>query len=320
MPKTSLKELFRFSRKEQAGIVLLLLLVWFTGRVPDLWFYFHRSAPPDTAGCAAALRSLEAAAAEAASKPLPSDRPSDRPAGRVAAAVVPATLFYFDPNTLSAEGWQRLGVSARTAATIDRYRQKGGRFRSAADLERIYGLSPSLCRQLQPYVRIIRSVATSRPDSGMHAERRDTAYHYTAWHRKPPPRVIDVNSADTADWQLLPGIGPGFARRIVAFREKLGGFYDITQVGECYGLPDSTFKKIQPFLQIGSGSLKKIDLNLTDEKSLAAHPYIRYKLARLIVQYRSAHGHFRHVEELRQLPLVDDVIYRKIEHYIVITF
>lgn len=316
MPKTSLKELFRFSRKEQAGIVLLLLLVWLTARVPDLWFYLHRDAPPDTAGCATALRSLEAAAAEAANKPLPYDRPAER----VAATVVPATLFYFDPNTLPVEGWLRLGVSARTAATIDRYRQKGGRFRSAADLERIYGFSPALWRQLQPYVRITRSAATSRPDSGMHAQRRDTAYHYSAYHRKPPPRIIDVNTADTADWQLLPGIGPGFARRIVAFREKLGGFYEVSQVGECYGLPDSTFKKIQPFLQIGNGSLKKIDLNLTDEKSLAAHPYIRYKLARLIIQYRSAHGHFRHVEELRQLPLVDDVIYRKIEHYIVITF
>ncbi|NLR65481.1 helix-hairpin-helix domain-containing protein [Chitinophaga varians] len=316
MHKTPLKELFRFSRKEQAGVVLLLLLVWLTSRVPDLWVYLHGAAPPDTVGCAAALQALEAATAAAANQPLPPDVPADR----VGAAVVPATLFCFDPNTLPAEGWQRLGVSARTAATIDRYRQKGGRFRSAADLERIYGLSPSLCRQLQPYVRITRTVANSRPDSIMHAERRDTAYHYSTYHRKPPPRTIDVNAADTAEWQLLPGIGPGFARRIVAFREKLGGFYDISQVSECYGLPDSTFKKIQPFLQIGNGSLKKIDLNLTDEKSLAAHPYIRYKLARLIIQYRSAHGGFRHVEELRQLPLVDDVIYRKIEHYIVITF
>ncbi|NML35638.1 helix-hairpin-helix domain-containing protein [Chitinophaga sp. G-6-1-13] len=316
MHKTSLKELFRFSRKEQAGIVLLLLLVWLTSRAPDLWFYLHGTAPPDTAGCAAALRSLEAAAADVTNKPLAPDLPADR----VAAAVVPAALFYFDPNTLPAEGWQRLGVSARTAATIDRYRQKGGRFRSAADLERIYGLSPSLCRQLQPYVRITGSVADRRPDSSMHAERRDTAYHYGARHRKPLPQAIDVNAADTAEWQLLPGIGPGFARRIVAFREKLGGFYDVSQVGECYGLPDSTFKKIQPLLQISNGSLKKIDLNLTDEKSLAAHPYIRYKLARLIIQYRSAHGAFRRVEELRQLPLVDDVIYRKIEHYIVITF
>ncbi len=310
MRKTSLKELLRFSRKEQAGIVLLLLLVWLTSRAPDLWFYWYPVAVPDTTGCAAALRSLEAAAAEALRPP---------PADSVAATVMPPrALFYFDPNTLPAEGWQRLGVSARTAATIDRYRQKGGRFRAAADLQRIYGLAPALCRQLQPYVRI--ASATVMRDSGRQAERRDTAYHYREYQRKPPPRTIDVNTADTADWQALPGIGPGFARRIVAFREKLGGFYDVSQVGECYGLPDSTFKKIQPFLQIGNGSLKKIDLNLTDEKSLAAHPYIRYKLARLIVQYRNAHGGFRRVEELRQLPLVDDVIYRKIEHYIVITF
>lgn len=315
MPKTPLKELFRFSRKEQAGIVLLLVLVALTSRAPDLWFYMHRSTLPDTTGCAAAMLALETAAGEESRLPVTDS---------VAATVVPPVLFYFDPNTLPIADWQRLGVSARTAATIDRYRQKGGRFRTAADLERIYGLSPALCRQLQPYVRIVRNSASARPDTAWRRERRESPYTYrkdsSAYHRKPPPRAIDINTADTAEWQALPGIGAGFARRIVAFREKLGGFYDISQVGECYGLPDSTFKKIQPFLQISNGSLKKLDLNLTDEKSLAAHPYIRYKLARLIVKYRSAHAGFRRVEELRQLPLVDDVIYRKIEHYIVITF
>ncbi|WP_298707717.1 helix-hairpin-helix domain-containing protein [Chitinophaga sp.] len=135
------------------------------------------------------------------------------------------------------------------------------------------------------------------------------------WERKAVP-VIDINTADSAEWERLPYIGAGYAGRIVRFRERLGGFYNHKQVSETYGLPDSVFKKIQPYLQLGDESLRKIDLNETDEKSLADHPYINTKLARAIIRYRSANGRFRQVEDLRALPLVNDSIYRKIEKYL----
>jgi competence protein ComEA len=132
--------------------------------------------------------------------------------------------------------------------------------------------------------------------------------------RKPP--VIFINSADSSAWEALPGIGPTLAARLIRFREKLGGFYSIAQVAETYGLPDSTFKKIQASLRLDSGLLKKLNINQMDEKSLGQHPYIRYKLARLIVQYRSNHGPFSHPEDLYNIPLVNDSIYRKLEKYI----
>ncbi|GAA0535528.1 ComEA family DNA-binding protein [Chitinophaga japonensis] len=140
------------------------------------------------------------------------------------------------------------------------------------------------------------------------------AYKRT-WHARKPV-IVDINQADSAAWEALPGIGPVLAARIVRFREKLGGFHAIAQIAETYGLPDSTFKKIQPSLRLGSVSLKKLDINEMDEQSLAKHPYIRYKLARLIVKYRSVHGPFSRPEQLQNIPLVDDSIYRKLEKYI----
>lgn len=128
--------------------------------------------------------------------------------------------------------------------------------------------------------------------------------------------IIDINKADAAAWESLKGIGPVLAARIIRFRDKLGGFYAITQVRETYGLPDSTFNKIQPYLRLNAVSLKKLDLNSADEQTLAQHPYIRYKLARLIVLYRSNNGPFSQPSDLLGIPLVDDSIYRKIEHYI----
>jgi len=142
---------------------------------------------------------------------------------------------------------------------------------------------------------------------------------YPAYQRTWParkPAIIDINEADSAAWEALRGIGPVLAARIVRFREKLGGFHSVAQIAETYGLPDSTFKKIQPSLRLGNVSLKKIDINEMDEKSLAQHPYISYKLARLIVKYRSVHGPFSQAEQLQNIPLVDDSIYRKLEQYI----
>lgn len=322
MRKSFAREYLRFSRKEQFGIIILALLMLVTGYIPDLVFYFQRRVPvTGRDDLKASVLAFEAGMKAVEEKP-------------VVLPPAPAALFYFDPNTLSAAGWQQLGASERTAVTIGKYLASGGRFRKPADLGKIYGLPPALCAQLMPYVRIENKEDTrfsgryGRPDrhyAGHHGGTyRDSNSRYpgndstsfTRYRKKAPAAPIDINLADSTAWQSLPGIGPGFARRIIAFRDRLGGFYAVEQVAECYGLPDSTFQKIQPFLQIGSSSLKKLDLNLTDEKSLAAHPYIRYKLAHLIVQYRSSHAGFRAVADLRNLPLVDEIIYRKIEHYI----
>lgn len=148
--------------------------------------------------------------------------------------------------------------------------------------------------------------------------RKDSFRRYERPSRERRKFLLDVNTADTLQWDRLPGIGTVLARRIVKFRERLGGFHTVEQVGETYGLADSVFKKIQPLLQLGDVSLRKIDLNDTDEKSLADHPYIRTKLARVIIRYRNNHGPFRQVEALRDVALVDDSIYRKIEKYLLV--
>lgn len=151
----------------------------------------------------------------------------------------------------------------------------------------------------------------------------DTAFAKKNFHKyktrfRTPIPEVNINAADSAQWERLPGIGPSFARRIVRYRNRLGGFHSVQQVSEVYGLADSVFKKIQPFLRLGDVSLRKLSLNDTDEKSFALHPYINTNLARLIIRYRSAHGPFRQVESLRALALVDDSIYRKIEKYLTV--
>ncbi|UYQ93310.1 helix-hairpin-helix domain-containing protein [Chitinophaga horti] len=290
MLKKFIRDYLDFSARERAGVLLLSFVILILYAVPYITPHFREVPAIDKAGFEQEMAALMAAppVREAVFTP-------------VAATRLSPTLF--DPNTLLLEGWQRMGVKERTAKSILKFVSKGGRFRQAEDLQKIYTLDKATYEQLLPYVRI--------------AEKRDTVFRQP-FVARIGPQPIDVNVADSAAWEQLPGVGPGFARRIVRFRERLGGFYFMEQVRETYGLPDSVFNKIQPFLRIGSISLRKIDINHIDEKSLAQHPYIDTKLAAQLIRYRSVHGPFGAVEDLKKLPLVDDIIYRKIENYITI--
>ncbi len=128
--------------------------------------------------------------------------------------------------------------------------------------------------------------------------------------------MINLNEADTSELIVLPGIGSKLSARIVAFREKLGGFYAVEQVGETYGVPDSTFQKIKGRLQVDGNSIRKINVNSATKDDLKAHPYIRWNLANAIVEYRNQHGAFSSLEELKNIVLIDEGTFQKIVPYL----
>lgn len=293
-----------FSRKERQGILALLILTGICRTIPVLW---ERFVPVDESLQQDSVLLTEVTAFREALAV------NNSKASAADTATINARRFRFDPNTITGEEWAMLGVNVRIINTIQRYLEKGGRFRKATDLQRIYGMPPVLSNALMPYVAIADPGRAKHDTAGRFHKPPFTERSSVAGRRV---MVININTADSSQWESLPGIGPVLAARIVKFRDKLGGFHAISQVQETFGLPDSTFNKIQSYLRLYEVSLKKIDINQTDEQTLAKHPYIRYKLARLIILYRSNHGPFRRPEDLLGIPLVDDSIYRKIEHYI----
>lgn len=220
-------------------------------------------------------------------------------------------LFYFDPNTLTTDGWKKLGLRDKTINTIQNYLSKGGRFKKPEDLEKIYGLYKNEYEKLLPYVRIkLQETAYEEQkqiDNGITTSPKDYSPRYT---------VVDINTADTTGFIVLPGIGSKLAFRIVNFREKLGGFYSIDQIKETYGLPDSTFQKIKQYLKLENNSLRKININTASIDELKAHPYIRWNLANPIVAYRNEHGPFERIEDIKKVMAITDDIYRKISPYL----
>jgi competence protein ComEA len=303
------KEWFVFTRKERTGILVLVTIILLATGAP--WFFSAHFSKPDTAVTmrlhAELLRLREKADSI---NNHSSAKDDDHDMARYDAPVdkKPVTLFEFDPNTLSAEGWKKLGLRERSIQTIRKYVERGGKFRQPADLKKIYGLREEDANRLMPYVRI-QLYETKKP-----------VYEVKEYpkYKKREPGIVDINIADTAALIALPGIGAKLAQRIINFRDKLGGFHSVEQVKETYGLPDSTFQLIRSLLQCSPTGIARIDVNTADMDMLAKHPYIGRNLANAIVRFREQHGPYKSLEDLQKIVLVTPEIFKKIVQYLAV--
>lgn len=221
------------------------------------------------------------------------------------------SMFYFDPNTLNADGWRKLGVRDKTITGIQHYIEKGGKFRTPDDLRKVWGLRDDEKDRLVPYVRIA---------GGQEKTYTNYSSSYQPYEKKVYEKkaiaIVDINSGDSAAYDGLPGIGAGFSRRIIKFRDKLGGFYKVEQVGETFGLPDSVFQKIKPYLKINGDNIHKININSATEEELKVHPYIRWQLAKVISEYKKQHGNYKALEDLKKIMLISEETYNRITPYL----
>lgn len=106
--------------------------------------------------------------------------------------------------------------------------------------------------------------------------------------------MVELNSADTTRLKMLRGIGSGYAKMIVAYREKLGGFYEVPQLLEVYKFPDETYQKIKHQLSVDTTLIRKIKINQATVKQLKSHPYISYYQALSIVENRELQPEMRY--------------------------
>jgi competence protein ComEA len=224
-------------------------------------------------------------------------------------------LFNFDPNTLDGNGWKRLGVREKTVNTIQNFLAKGYKFRQPHDIKKIYGLRQEDAERLIPYIHISQKASSA---NASFANRGNATYTGNSAKEVKRTKIIDINTADTTAFISLPGIGSKLAARIINFRKKLGGFSSVNQLGETYGLPDSTFQRIKPQLQCGYPDLKKININTADISILRAHPYLRWNIAKAIINYRQQHGNFASVNDIRKIDIITDELFNKISPYLVI--
>ena len=296
--KKVIEGFFSFSRIERIGIsvtaFLLMLFIGIKWTMP-MWVHPEPMDPLDQSN-------MRRAYAEWQEKEQAS-RVANNIAGSEANTIAAAELFYFDPNTLDSAGFIRLGMPARAVKGLLNWRSKGKHFYKPEDLKPLYNLPLETYQRVAPFIRI--------------ADANQNQHAFFTKNKFPEiPAVIELNTADSVLLDRgVVGIGAILAHKIITRRAALGGFIRIEQLLEIYRFPDSTFDKIKAKLSVDINHVQRMNLNAVTLEQLSSHPYIGEKTAKNILLYRSGINTYRKIEQLREVPLMSEEIYRKIAPY-----
>lgn len=213
--------------------------------------------------------------------------------------------FPFNPNTADSTQLLRLGLQPWQVRNIYKYRAAGGHYTRPSDFARLYGLSAKQYKELEPYIRISNDY---RPAKEMVANDPGYSKDTVKYPRKLTLKQrVAINNADTALLKRIPGIGSYYARKIVDYRERLGGYVSLKQLKELEGFPEGALQ----YMCIPDGGVRKIKVNKLTLNQLKAHPYINFYQARDIIEYRRLRGPLTSIDDLKFLPdFTPDVIER----------
>jgi DNA uptake protein ComE-like DNA-binding protein len=215
------------------------------------------------------------------------------------------TPFIFNPNLLPSEQWSKMGLKDWQIKVIKNYEAKGGKFNKKEDFKRMFCISPSEYEILEPYISIPEQ-------KNEYAERKPE----TKEIKKKV--LIDLNTADSVGLLTLYGIGPSFAKRIIKYRNLLGGFYSKSQLLEVYGFDQERLVKIADYCEVGTTGLTKINVNKVRTDELKKHPYLDYYTAKAIVDQRVILGKFSSLQQIKEISLIHEELFAKIKNYLVL--
>jgi competence protein ComEA len=291
----ALNNYFGFNRQQRNGLLVLLCVSFILLCVRIVFPFFIESDPIE-------IKNLPLVDFEADSDAVYRDRngPGD------ARNSSPGELFTFDPNTAGIEDLVRLGFREKTAKALVNFRGKGFVFREKRDLLKVYGVEEKLYSRLEPHIVIRPSGQASRVKSERHSP-------VASIISSPQTATVELNSADSVALAGLPGIGPSFARRIMKYRDLLGGYHNTEQLKEVYGFTEELFVKVSPFVKADAALLRKINLMTADFKTVNKHPYLTYEHTKAIFDRRRMTR--INATNLREI-LNDDTAYAKVLPYL----
>lgn len=292
-----IRELFNFSKKERTGIIVLLFIIFFLIVIGKL---IPRFIAPDTADFSKWEAEVNTYLAKTAVK---------IPEARV------LNLVTFNPNTVDSASLMNMGLSPKVVSNWTKYITKGGKFRDKEGVRKIFGMTSELFEKLDSFM-IIPSPGIAEDKAGNKTNeiklknglKRDTIFRQIFPKReKVQVMVQELNSTDSLHLIEIPGIGPVFASRIIRYRNLLGGYYNIEQLREVYGMKEETFSEASPFFTVDQANLKTFNINFSNIQELGRHPYVGYRTARKIFKLRDKIGKFSSPDELSSVVAVDSL-------------
>jgi competence protein ComEA len=229
--------------------------------------------------------------------------------------------FPFDPNQASESSLIALGIPHYTAKTILKYRNKGGKFKFKEDLLKIYSLKPEVYERLQEFIMLPSKLSSPSFDNREEKLFSSPPEHLLARigvEKTTPAKErriekFDINQADTSQLIRLNGIGSVFAKRIIKYRDLLGGFHSLNQVEETYGISEEAVAEIKKMAFV-QAQIKKININSLEG---VKHPYLKFSHLKTIKAYKAQHGPLRSIEDLRNIKNIEEETIQKISPYLI---
>jgi competence protein ComEA len=217
---------------------------------------------------------------------------------------LPTPLKPFNPNTYSLDSLIACGVPQKLALQIINYRQKVKPFATKADFAKLYNLTDSAYNVYLPFL-VLQDGETSKSE-------------------KPTSRrLVEINTADSLQLLAVKGIGPYFAHKILQYRNQLGGYFSLSQLGEAFIIPVASLAEkqqrmdeIKAQLTVNISRIKKININTANQQQLSAHPYISYKQASAILKYIARYGKIKSLDDLTVLGIITTRDATLLKHYI----
>lgn len=235
---------------------------------------------------------------------------------------VQVRLFKFNPNGLSIADWKKLGLSEKQAQVIKNYEEKGGKFRTKEDVQKMYTISDSTYLKLEPYILLPNESEFENQNSKKLAakvyDEKNEDSKSVKKKKEYPKLIVDVNTADSATFLKLYGIGPYFSGKMVSYREALGGYSNLNQLTEIWNFNDSMLIRLSDQLVIHQIEIKKLNVNQLNAKELQKHPYINWNVANSIVNIRNKHGEYQRLEDLKKSVLISDSLLQKLSPYLTV--
>jgi DNA uptake protein ComE-like DNA-binding protein len=226
----------------------------------------------------------------------------------------------FDLNKSNANDLINAGFPEYLAERIVKYREKIKPFDSRDDLLEIYGIDSVFYQKIYPYIKVSR--VPKKPDSGLKAKWNKPEENIKQLSPQKEIKKVkkisyDINKADSLQLQKVYGIGPAYSSRIIKYREYLGGFHSLQQLKEVYGLKKENIDSLEKYVFVAKDlKLRQLKVNQLNADSLVQHPYISYKEANLIINYRKQHGEFKSVSDLLAIKVLDSTWVKQINPYI----
>ena len=207
----------------------------------------------------------------------------------------------FNPNTYTLSDWINLGLSAKQSVVVLKFTSRG--IYTEEDLKRIFVIPDVL-------FELIR-------DSVVYPERFQNTPNQESFKKQVKHIVqVNLNTADTTEFMKIYGIGAFYAKQIIRYREKLGGYFTKEQLLEVWKMTPEAYDKIKDHVFISEKDVKRIHINSVTIEELKVHPYLNWNKANSIIKMRIQRNGFKNIEELKESVLIDSETYEKLFPYL----